>query len=335
MRKAFYQFSFKLSREKEKATMVQKNSRILVTGGAGFIGSHLVDKLIKVDADVTVLDSLDTGKMENIAQHEKKDNFHFVRGDIRNLNVVKQLVKDVDAVFNLAAIASVQRSVENPLLVNDVNLEGTLNLLKASVDSNVKRFIQISSAAVYGDTVKLPVQEDSNPKPLSPYAVSKLATENYAKVFNQIYGLETVCLRYFNIYGPRQANNEYSGAITIFVNDLLENQPPKIFGDGKQTRDFVFVEDAVSATMLALTENNAVGKIFNIASGKATTINKIVQILQKLMCKPNLKPIHEEPREGDIRHSYASIEKARTLLGYEPKFSLEKGLKKLVQHMVN
>lgn len=335
MKKAFYQFSINVSRKKEKAPIVQKNSRILVTGGAGFIGSHLVDKLIKADADVTVLDSLDTGKMENIAQHEKKDNFHFVKGDIRNLKVVKQLVKDADAVFNLAAIASVQHSVENPLLVNDVNLKGTLNLLKASVDSDVKRFIQISSAAVYGDTVKLPVQEDFNPKPLSPYAVSKLATENYAIVFNQIYGLETVCLRYFNIYGPRQANNEYSGAITIFVNDLLENQPPKIFGDGKQTRDFVFVEDAVSATMLALTENNAVGKIFNIASGKATTINKIVQILQKLMCKQNLKPVHEKPREGDIRHSYASIEKARTLLGYEPKFSLEKGLKKLVQHMVN
>jgi dTDP-glucose 4,6-dehydratase len=314
--------------------MVQKNSRTLVTGGAGFIGSHIVDKLIAADADVTVLDNLDTGKMENIAQHKQNRNFHFIKGDICNFSIVKQLVKDADAVFNLAAIASVQRSVENPLLVNDVNVKGTLNLLKASADSDVKRFIQISSAAVYGDASTLPVREDFNPMPLSPYAVSKLAAENYALVFNRIYGLETVCLRYFNVYGPRQANNDYSGAITIFVNNLLGDQPPKIFGDGKQTRDFVFVEDVASATMLALTEKNAVGENFNIASGKATTINKIVQILQKLTGKENLKPVFEEPREGDIRHSYASIEKARARLGYEPTFSLEKGLKELVQHVI-
>jgi nucleoside-diphosphate-sugar epimerase len=313
--------------------MVPKNSRILVTGGAGFIGSHIVDKLI--DADVTVLDNLDTGQMENITQHKQNRSFHFVKGDIRNFDLVKKLVKDMDAVFNLAAIASVQRSVEDPVLVNDVNVKGTLNLLKASLDSDVKRFIQVSSAAVYGDAQTLPVREDFNPMPLSPYAVSKLAAENYALVFNQIYGLETVCLRYFNVYGPRQAYNDYSGAITIFVNEILGNRPPKIFGDGEQTRDFVFVEDVLSATMLALTEKNAVGEIFNIASGKATTINKIVQILQKIMSKKNLKPVHEKPREGDIRHSYASIEKARTLLGYEPMFSLEKGLKELVNYMVN
>jgi nucleoside-diphosphate-sugar epimerase len=315
--------------------MVQKNSRALVTGGAGFIGSHVVDRLIEADVEVTVLDNLDTGQMENIAQHKRKRNFHFIKGDIRNLRLVKQLVKDMDAVFNLAAIASVPRSIENPLLVNDVNVKGTLNLLKASVDSGVKRFVQASSAAVYGDSQTLPVREDFNPMPLSPYAASKLAAENYAIVFNQVYGLETVCLRYFNVYGPRQAYNDYSGAITIFANDILALRPPKIFGDGKQTRDFVFVEDVVSATMLALTEKNAVGEIFNISTGKATTINKLVQILQKIMGKKNLKPVHEEPREGDIRHSYASIEKARTLLGYEPMFSLEKGLKKLVQYILN
>ena len=319
--------------KKGKALMVQKNSRTLVTGGAGFIGSHIVDKLIECDADVTVIDNLDTGNMENIVQHEQNDNFHFVKGDVCNFNIVKKLVKDVDAIFNLAAIASVQRSIENPLLVNEVNVEGTLNLLKASVDSDVKRFIQVSSAAVYGDAPTLPVREDFNLMPLSPYAVSKLAAENYAKVFNQIYGLETVCLRYFNVYGPRQANNDYSGAITIFANSILENLPPKIFGDGKQTRDFVFVKDVVSANMLALTKKNAVGEVFNIATGKATTINKIVQILQEIMGKKNLKPVHQEPKEGDIRHSYGSIDKARTLLGYEPTFSLEKGLKELVNYM--
>jgi nucleoside-diphosphate-sugar epimerase len=306
-----------------------------VTGGAGFIGSHIVDKLINADAEVIILDNLDTDQVENIEQHKQNKDFHFIKGDVRSFSLVKKLVKDVDAVFNLAAIASVQRSIEDPLLINGVNVKGTLNLLKASVDNDVKRFIQASSAAVYGDALTLPVREDFNPMPLSPSAVSKLAADNYAIVFNRVYGLETVCLRYFNVYGPRQANNPYSGAITIFTNELSGNRSPKIFGDGKQTRDFVFVEDVVLATMLALTEKKAVGEIFNAASGKATTINEIVQILQKIMGKINLSPVHEEPRGGDIRHSCASIEKARKILGYEPMFSLEKGLKELVQHMVN
>jgi UDP-glucose 4-epimerase len=306
-----------------------------VTGGAGFIGSHIVDKLVETDAEVTVLDSLDTGRMENIAQHKQNRNFHFVKGNIRNLRLVKQLVKGVDAVLNLAAIASVQRSIENPLLVNEVNVKGTLNLLKASLNSNVKRFIQASSAAVYGDAQTLSMCENFRPMPLSPYAVSKLAADNYVMVFNEVYGLETVCLRYFNVYGPRQANNPYSGAITIFVNDLLGNRRPKIFGDGEQTRDFVFVDDVASANLLALTQKSAVGEIFNIATGKAMTINKLVQTLQKIMGKRNLKPVYEAPRCGDIRYSCASIEKARTLLGYEPMFSLEKGLRELVQYMVN
>jgi UDP-glucose 4-epimerase len=315
--------------------MVKKNSRILVTGGAGFIGSHIVDKLIEGDAEVTVLDNLDTGQIENITRHRQNRNFHFIKGDIRNLRLVKTSVKDMDAVFNFSAIASVQRSIDKPLMVNEVNVEGTLNLLKSSLDSDVKRFIQVSSAAVYGDAQTLPVREDFKPMPLSPYAVTKLAADNYAIVFNKVYGLETVCLRYFNVYGPRQANNPYSGVINIFAKNFLSNRRPKIFGDGKQTRDFVFVEDVVSATMLALTKKNAVGEIFNIASGTATTINEIAQILEKIMGKKNLNPVHEKPREGDIRHSYASIEKARTILGYEPIFPIEKGLKILIQHMIN
>jgi nucleoside-diphosphate-sugar epimerase len=314
--------------------LVQKNSRILVTGGAGFIGSHLVDGLIGAEAEVTVLDNLDTGRMENIAQHKQNHIFHFVKGDVRDFGVVKRLVKDVDAVVNLAAIASVQRSVEDPLLVNDINVKGTLNLLKASVDSGVKRFVQASSAAVYGDAQKLPVREDFRPMPLSPYAVSKLAADNYTVVFNQIYGLETVCLRFFNVYGPRQANNPYSGAITIFTNELLGNKPPRIFGDGEQTRDFVFVKDVVSAVMLALSEKGAVGEVFNVASGKPITINEIVRVLQKLTGKEGMRPVYKNPREGDILHSCASIDKARMILGYEPAFSLEKGLKNFVDHVL-
>jgi nucleoside-diphosphate-sugar epimerase len=243
------------------------------------------------------------------------------------------MVKDKDAVLNLAAIVSVLQSIEKPLLVNEVNVKGTLNLLKACLDSEVKRFVQASSSAIYGDAQTLPVQEDFKPMPLSPYAVSKLAAENYAMAFNKLYGLETVCLRYFNVFGPRQANNPYSGVITIFANALLNNRQPKIFGDGEQTRDFVFVEDVVSANLLALTKQEAVGEIFNVATGKAITINKLLRILQKIMGKEYLKPVCGEPRGGDIRHSYASIEKARLLLGYKPVFSLERGLNALMRHM--
>ena len=186
--------------------MAQQNSKILVAGGAGFIGSHIVDKLIKADAEVTVLDNLYAGQIENIEQHKQNKNFHFVKGDVRNFKLVKEIVNNVDAVFNLAAVVSVPRSVENPLLTNDVNVKGTLNLLKACLNSDVKRFIQASSASVYGDAKTLPVCEDSASKPISPYAVSELAAENYAKVFYHVYGLETVCLRYFNVFGPRQTS---------------------------------------------------------------------------------------------------------------------------------
>jgi len=311
--------------------LAQQNSKILVAGGAGFIGSHIVNKLLECGAEVTVLDNLYSGRLENIAEHKQNSNLHFVKGDVRNLKLVRDIVNDVNAVFNDAAVVSVPRSVENPLLANDVNVKGTLNLLKASLDSGVRRFIQASSASVYGDTKTLPLHENLPPKPISPYAVSELAAENYSRVFYKVYGLETVCLRYFNVYGPRQGYSPYSGATTIFVNQLIRNRPPTILGDGEQTRDFVYVEDVVSANLLALTKKSAVGEVFNIATSEATTVNKMVQTLQKIMHKTNLKPVHEEPRPGDIRHSYATIEKARKILGYEPAFALEKGLRKLVE----
>jgi nucleoside-diphosphate-sugar epimerase len=229
----------------------------------------------------------------------------------------------------------VQFSVENPLVVNDVNVKGTLNLLKASSNSDVERFIQSSSASVYGKPHTLPVSEDFCPEPISPYAVSKLAAEEYTNVFNIVYGLETVCLRFFNVYGPGQAISPYSGVITVVANDLLADRSPRIFGDGNQTRDFVFVEDVVSAIMLALSMKSAIGETFNIASGKAATIGETVRILQKLLKKTNLKPVYEAPREGDIRQSYASIKKAKTLLGYTPMFSLEDGLKEFVRRLVS
>jgi nucleoside-diphosphate-sugar epimerase len=310
---------------------VTRFSSALVAGGAGFIGSHIVDKLIDQDLEVTVLDNLYTGLLENIKHHRGKGKFRFVQGDVRSFNLVKRLVKNIDVVFNEAAVVSVPRSLENPILTNEVNVGGTLNLLEASLDSGVKRLVQASSASVYGNTETLPVSESLAADPISPYAVAELAAENYAKAFCRTYGLETVCLRYFNVYGSRQTFSPYSGATTIFLNKLAQTQRPIIFGDGTQTRDFVYVEDVVQANMLALTHEKAIGEVFNIATGKPNTINKLVQNLQEKLGKQHLKPIHKLPRKGDIKHSYASIEKAKKILGYKPKFSLEKGITQLAE----
>ena len=306
-------------------------SEILVTGGAGFIGSHIVDRLLDEGFKVRVLDNLSTGEKKNLAQHQNNKSFQFIEGDIRNFDLVKNTVKGVDAVFHEAALVSVTRSVENPLLSNEINVTGTVNLLKACVDAHVKRFVYASSCAVYGDTETLPNHENLAPKPLSPYAVEKLAAEKYAKVFHNVYGLETVSLRYFNVYGPRQKYGPYSGVISIVINRLLENKPPIICGDGEQTRDFINVKDVVEANMLALSKRKAVGEVFNISTGEATTINKLTETIQKIMGKTSLKPVHAEPRPGDIKHSYGDITKARRNLEYEPKVQLEKGLSELVK----
>lgn len=306
-------------------------SEILVTGGAGFIGSHLVDRLLDEGFKVKVLDNLSTGEKKNLAQHQNKKTFQFIEGDIRNCELVKKTVKGVDAVIHEAALVSVTRSLENPLLSNEINVTGTLNLLKSCVDAHVKRFVLASSCAVYGDTETLPNHENLMPKPLSPYAADKLAAENYAKIFYDVYGLETVILRYFNVYGPRQKYGPYSGVISTFINCLLENKPPTIYGDGEQKRDFINVKDVVEANMLALTRREAAGEVFNISTGEPITINKLTETIQKIMGKSFLKPVHAEPRPEDIKHSYGDITKARRNLGYEPKAQLEMGLSELVK----
>jgi nucleoside-diphosphate-sugar epimerase len=306
-------------------------SEILVTGGAGFIGSHIVDRLLDEGFKVRVLDNLSTGDITNLAQYKNKKSFQFIEGDIRNFDLVKRTVKGVDAVFHEAAVVSVSRSVENPLLSNEINVTGTVNLLNACVDAHVKRFVLASSCAVYGDTETLPNHENLAPKPLSPYAADKLAAETYAKVFHNVYGLETVSLRYFNVYGPRQKYGPYSGVISILINRLLENKPPIIYGDGEQTRDFINVKDVVEANMLALSKREAAGEVLNISTGEATTINKLTETIQKIMGKTSLKPVHAEPRPGDIKHSYGDITKARKDLEYEPKVQLERGLSELVK----
>ncbi len=310
--------------------MVADFSEILVTGGAGFIGSHIVDRLLDEGFRVRVLDDLSRGVKKNLAQHKNKQKFHFIEGDIRNYDQVKKVVRGVEAVFHEAALVSVTRSVENPLLANDINVTGTVNLLKACVDARIKRFIFASSCAVYGDSATLPSHENLMPLPLSPYAVSKLAAENYVKVFHDVYDLETVILRYFNVYGPRQNYGPYSGVISIFTNCLFENKPPKIYGDGEQTRDFVNVNDVVEANMLALSKRKVVGEVFNISTGEAISINTLAMSLQRIMGKANLEPVYTETRPGDIRNSCADISKARKKLGYKPTVKLEEGLNELV-----
>ncbi|MGB9854638.1 MAG: SDR family NAD(P)-dependent oxidoreductase, partial [Candidatus Bathyarchaeales archaeon] len=257
--------------------------RVLVTGGAGFIGSHVVDRLLREGFDVVVLDSLRSGSLSNIGYHMGDDNFEFIRGDIRDAGLVGDLVRDVDYVVHLAALVSVPESVRDPDLAYDINVKGTLNLLKASVDCGVKRFVYASSCAVYGNAERLPIKEDCLTRPELPYGFSKLTAENYVRKYFEDFGLETVCLRYFNVYGLRQAYSDYSGVITQFLNCIERGFPLVVFGDGEQTRDFVYVDDVVEANLLALKCGKAAGEVFNIGTGVAVSINQLVNTLLEIL----------------------------------------------------
>jgi len=303
--------------------LVHRCRSVLVTGGAGFIGSHLVDRLVADGYEVRVLDNLLTGKVENIRGHLGKKDFHFIEGDVCDPSTLRRALKGIDVVFHEAALVSVSGSIAEPLKTNEVNTTGTLMLLKESVRSGVQRLIFASSSSIYGDQGKKPIKEDVTPKPLSPYAVSKLAAEKYCLVFDQLGQLETVCLRYFNVYGQRQRHSPYSGVITIFMERLRRKHPPVIHGDGTQTRDFVSVCDVVQANMLAMTVKNAAGEAFNIGTGHRTSICRLAEILIEASGRKNLRPICVSPRLGDIKHSCADIQKARRVLGYSPKIALE------------
>lgn len=305
--------------------------RVLVTGGAGFIGSHLVDALLARGDAVTVLDNLSSGSIDNLKNHTNNPAFRFIQGDIRDAEAVKRALAGVDAIIHEAAMVSVPLSIKDPKLTHSVNVEGTLTLLKAGLKRGIKRFIYASSCAIYGEQAKLPISEDALPKPLSPYASSKLTAEQRCQKFHELEGLETVRLRYFNVYGPRQTG-EYAGVMTKFTERLNANRPPIIHSDGKQTRDFIYVNDVVDATLLALEREDAVGEAINIGTGKETSINELCELFLELTGKTHLKPTHEARRAGDIKRSQADISKARKLLGFKPKVRLEDGIQRLLEN---
>ena len=304
-----------------------KNKCIIVTGGAGFIGSNLVRALEKYNT-VKVIDNLSTGYLKNIKDLINNTQIEFIKGNITNLNFLQKTFKDVDYVFHLAAIPSVPRSIINPIKSNHANINGTLNVLIAAKDNNVKKVIYSSSSSVYGDTPTLPKKEDMKPCPLSPYAVSKLTSEYYCQVFTEVYYLPTICLRYFNVYGPHQdKKSEYAAVIPKFITSVLNNNSPVIFGDGKQTRDFTFVKDAVNANILAAKSKET--GVFNIAYGKRISINKLAKSIMNIIGK-QIKPKYTTPRSGDIRHSLADISKAKRKLEYIPKIEIKEGLEETI-----
>lgn len=304
--------------------------KFLVTGGAGFIGSNIVEELLKRGYDVRVLDNFSTGKRENLKDFQK--DIELIEGDIRSFHIVQKAVKGIDVILHEAALPSVPRSINDPITSNEVNVVGTLNILDAAKENNVKRIVYASSSSVYGDNPELPKHEGMMPNPLSPYAVSKLAGEKYCQVYSRLYGIETVILRYFNVFGPRQdPNSEYSAVIPKFIKLISNNQRPTIYGDGTQSRDFTYVANVVEANILAATKNIASGIVMNCACHGQVTLNELITQVTNLLNKET-KPIYAEPRHGDIKHSFANIDLIKEKLNWTPGISFGDGLKILVKN---
>ena len=299
-----------------------EGKNILVSGGAGFIGSHLVDKL-SLGNKVIVIDNLSSGLLSNL--EKSKDRITFIKGDVLDKMLLKDIVAEVELVFHSAANVGYIRSIEDPYFDMDVNIKGTVNILEACRNSNVKRLVYSSSGAIFGQAKYLPIDEEHPLNPESPYAVSKLAAEKYCFAFHKVHGVPVAALRYFNVYGPRQDTSEYANVILTFFRGIREGKPLTILGDGKQTRDFVFVEDVVKANILAATQPAAVSEVFNIATGKETSIEKLASIIKQISAKET-PVIYADPRAGEVRYSRANIEKARRLLGYSPATNLKEGL---------
>jgi UDP-N-acetylglucosamine 4-epimerase len=307
-----------------------ENRRFLVTGAAGFIGSNLTDKLLEIGATVIGIDNLFNGRMENLENALKNKCFQFIKGDIRDINLLLDISKDVDIIFHQAAFTSVPQSVLMPQSCNDVNINGVLNILNTAVKNNIEKIIFASSSSVYGDEPSLPKKEDMKKKPKSPYAVSKLAGEGYVQVYNQLYGLNTTILRYFNVYGPRQKDSPYSGVIAIWLGRIIRNEDLIIFGDGQNSRDFTYIKDVIKTNILAA-KHDTPGEAFNIGANSPIKLIDLAKLMLKITNKENLKIINSDPRPGDILHSYADISKAKELLKFEPEFIQEQGLREYLK----
>ncbi len=306
-----------------------KDKCLVVTGGAGFIGSNLVRKLAD-NNNVIVIDDLSSGSLKNIEDLIKTKKINFIKGSVTNNKLLQKTFRDVDYVFHQAAIASVTKSIEDPIKTNNVNVNGTLNVLIAAKDNDVQKVIFASSCSVYGDSPELPKNEDMMPYPISPYSVNKLVSEYYCKVFTEVYGLKTVALRYFNVYGPRQSpKGDYAAVISKFIFKALKNNPLIIYGNGKQTRDFVYINDIVDANIIAA-ESKENG-VFNIGTGVQVSIYQLAKLIMSIIGK-NLKLVYKKSRIGDIKCSYADISKAKKKFGYRPKFTLNRGLEKTIKY---
>lgn len=304
-------------------------AKYLVTGGAGFIGSNLVKELLRRGYQVRVIDNLSTGNIKNIESF--LNEIEFIEGDLADMEMAKKAVQGVDFILHQAAIPSVQRSIKDPLNSHNSNVNGTLNVLLAAKEANIKKVVYASSSSIYGDNPKLPKEENFSINPFSFYALQKYAGERYCQLFSRLYNLSTVSLRYFNIFGPNQdPDSEYSAVIPKFIKLMSQGKSPIIYGDGEQTRDFTYIDNAVEANILAM-ESDVSGEVINVACGERISLNQLVEMINKHLGK-NLQPVYQEERPGDIKHSLADISKAKKLINYKPMVKFEDGLKKLINY---
>jgi nucleoside-diphosphate-sugar epimerase len=309
-----------------------KPLNVLVTGGCGFIGSHLVEDLIAQGCSVVILDNFSSGKKENFKRFIGSNRLRIIEGDVRKGKIVNEASRDMDAVVHLAALVDVAKSVRNPIETHDVNVTGTLNVLEAAAKQRVQKFVFASSAAVYGEGNPLPLREEFDLRPVSPYAASKVSGEYYCKMYCDCYGLSGLVLRFFNVYGPGQGSNDYAGVITRFVQSGVQGEPLTIYGDGNQTRDFINVKDVVVSIEKALTFKSSKTDVINICTGEPITVNEIALSLCGILGK-NLQLLHVQPRAGDILHNYGDPDKAQRVLGFKAQVRFENGLRLLVKSL--
>ena len=301
----------------------------VVTGGAGFIGSHIANALTRNGLRVRIIDDLSTGHRENL--DEITGDVEFTEGSVADEQLLKKVLDGAELVFHEAAIPSVPRSVEHPRQSHVASVDGTFSLLLAARDRNVRRVVYAASSSAYGDQPTLPKREDMLPDPLSPYAVAKLVGEYYCQVFARVYGLETISLRYFNVFGPRQdPGSQYSGVVSRFISVLRNNQQPVIYGDGEQSRDFTFIDNVIDANLKAANASRGFGSVMNVATGERITLNQLLDEVKAIVGKPEVKAEYQQPRVGDVRHSLADISRARELLGYQPTVGLREGLRRTI-----